>query len=94
MNAISQIENLDLKSVVQKNSPLKQWLVDYVGKQIKPADGLITVEMIVDVVSKEFPEFLLAIAEENFIRGYEQANLDFEYDELERGNKKNKRRKK
>ena len=27
-------------------------------------------------MSKEFPEFLLVVAEENFIRGYEQALTD------------------
>jgi len=33
----------------------------------------VTVEMIVEVMAAEFPEFLLAVAEENYIRGYEQA---------------------
>ena len=32
--------------------------------------------MIVEVVSREFPEFLLAVAEENWIRGYHQALND------------------
>ena len=35
-------------------------------------------EMAVQVFAAEFPEFLLAIAEENFIRGYQQALDDFE----------------
>jgi hypothetical protein len=29
--------------------------------------------MAVEVFAAEFPEFLLAVAEENFLRGYEQA---------------------
>ena len=29
--------------------------------------------MIIGTVAKEFPEFLLVVAEENFLRGYEQA---------------------
>ena len=32
--------------------------------------------MAVDVFAVEFPEFLLAVAEENFLRGYEQALAD------------------
>ena len=34
--------------------------------------------MIVQVVAEDFPEFLLAVAEENWIRGYQQAILDVE----------------
>ena len=35
--------------------------------------------MIIEVMAKEFPEFLLPIAEENFIRGYRQAMTDVKY---------------
>ena len=58
---------------VEKNSELKEWLVDYVGNKENPEDDSVTVEMIVNTVAKEFPEFLLVVAEENFLRGYEQA---------------------
>ena len=34
--------------------------------------------MAVEVFAAEFPEFLLAVAEENFLRGYEQALADVE----------------
>ena len=34
--------------------------------------------MAVEVFAAEFPEFLMAIAEENFLRGYQQALDDFE----------------
>ena len=37
--------------------------------------------MIIEVVAKEFPEFLLPIAEENFIRGYRQAMTDIKFSE-------------
>ena len=33
-------------------------------------------DMAVEVFAAEFPEFLLAVAEENFLRGYEQALTD------------------
>ena len=32
--------------------------------------------MIVDTLADEFPEFMMAIAEENWIRGYQQALTD------------------
>ena len=75
---VEQVDNPTLKEVVQKDSPLKDWLVDYVGQQKKPKNGDVTVEMIVEVIAKEFPEFLMVVAEENFIRGYEQAIFDVE----------------
>ena len=58
------------------NTELKRWLVDYVGNQHGPSNGGVTVEMIVETVSQEFPEFLMAVAEENWIRGYHQAITD------------------
>jgi hypothetical protein len=60
------------------NTELKKWLVDYVGSQHGPGNGEVTVEMIVETVSQEFPEFLLVVAEENFFRGYEQALMDLQ----------------
>lgn len=61
-------------------SPLKQLIVDYVGNKLKPdgEDNTVTVDMCFDVFADEFPEFLLAIAEENFLRGYKQAFADME----------------
>ena len=60
------------------NTELKRWLVDYVGNKNSSEDGAVTVEMIVQTMSEEFPEFLLVIAEENFFRGYEQALADLQ----------------
>ena len=48
-------------------------LVEYVGEALNPEDQNVTLEMIVDVMAAEFPEFMLAVAEENWIRGYQQA---------------------
>ena len=53
-------------------------LVEYVGQKLSPEDSNVTVEMVIDVVAGEFPEFLLAVAEENWIRGYHQALTDVE----------------
>tara|TARA_R110001583_G_scaffold49335_3_gene154527 strand:- start:1991 stop:2266 length:276 start_codon:yes stop_codon:yes gene_type:complete len=72
------VENKELKKAVDKDTALKEWLVDYVGMNTDPEDGNVTVEMIIEQVARDFPEFLLAVAEENFIRGYEQALNDVE----------------
>ena len=57
-------------TVEQTEGPLKQLLVDYVGGKHAPGNGEVTVEMIVDTVANEFPDFLLLVAKENWIRGY------------------------
>ncbi len=71
-----------LESNVDKSeSALKSWLVNYVGEKTSPDDGNVTVENIIDVMAEEFPEFLMALAEENWIRGYHQALTDVEVGE-------------
>ena len=72
-------ENSLLNETVTTENPMKQWLVDYVGNKFKPDDQKVTVEMIVEAMAQEFPDFVLAIAEENFIRGYEQALHDVDF---------------
>ena len=72
-------ENPDLLKNVIKDTPIKKWLVNYVGEKEEPENDEVNVEMIVKTVAEEFPEFLLAIAEENFIRGYQQAFDDIEF---------------
>ena len=62
-------------------SALKSWLVNYVGEKTNPDGGNVTVENIIDVMAEEFPEFLMALAEENWIRGYHQALTDVEMGE-------------
>ena len=49
----------------QEIQPIKDWLVNYVGQKQDPDDENVTVEMIVESMADEFPEFLLAVAEEN-----------------------------
>ena len=73
-----QVENPELKLPVEPENDLKNFLVEYTGEVLNPKDNEVTVEMIIDVVAKEFPEFLLAIAEENWVRGYQQALQDAE----------------
>jgi hypothetical protein len=65
-----------LDEVVEPENELKTMLVNYVGEKQSPDGEQVTVEMIVDQLANEFPEFVLAVAEENFIRGYRQALSD------------------
>jgi hypothetical protein len=69
--------NPDLVSPVTPDSPLKQMIINYVGdaKNLNEGDN-VNVAMIVEQMAKDFPEFLLAVAEENWIRGYHQALTD------------------
>ena len=71
-------ENPDLLKPVKPDSEMKEWLIEYVGEKENPENGEVNVEMILKTMAKEFPEFLLPLAEENFIRGYQQALLDVE----------------
>jgi|TARA_R110000851_G_scaffold271707_1_gene424350 hypothetical protein len=67
-----------LDEVVEPSNELKTMLVNYVGEKQSPDEDNVTVEMIVDQLATEFPEFVLAVAEENFVRGYQQALNDVE----------------
>ena len=66
-------ETETLKEVVDTATELKNWLVNYVGEKSDPENGEVTVAMIVETMAVEFPEFLMAVAEENWVRGYHQA---------------------
>ena len=69
-------EKSELNKEVEPETPMKEWMVNYIGEKHEPEDGQVTVEMIVESMAVEFPEFLLAIAEENWLRGYRQALTD------------------
>ena len=74
-------EQNPLEEVVEPDNDLKNMLVEYVGEQNDPGDQLVTVEMIVETLADEFPEVVLALAEENWARGYHQALDDVELGE-------------
>ena len=78
MDEVNVGENPDLKEVVTLESPLKEMVVNYIGDKLQPDNDEVTVQMIVEVFATEFPEFLMAVAEENWIRGYHQAFADIE----------------
>jgi len=58
---------------VEKDSELKEYLVERAGKKFEEEE--VTVNMIAEMLASEFPEFTWAFAEENFLRGY-QLGLD------------------
>jgi len=62
-------ENPILAMEVEKDSELKKYLVEYVGTKFDKEE--VTVNMIAEILATEFPEFVYAMAEENFLRGYE-----------------------
>ena len=87
MNEIN-FNNVDLSQyqevssqTVDKENELKTFLVDYVGQKSNSENGEVTVEMIVNTMASDFPEFVLTVAEENLIRGYQQAMVDIEVGE-------------
>ena len=55
---------------VEKDSKLKEYLVEYVGSKLENEE--VTVNMIAEVLASDFPEFTFAFAEENYLRGYQQ----------------------
>ena len=77
------MENEALREVVSSQTGLKDLVVNYIGERLA-AEEEITVHMAVEVFAAEFPEFLMAVAEENFLRGYEQALNDIE--QMEKNN--------
>lgn len=80
MSKEEYIENQleELRAPIDPETGLKQLVVDYVGKKLSPETGEVNLEMVIEVFAEEFREFVLPIAEENFIRGYQQAMVDVE----------------
>ena len=63
-----------LAMAVEKDSELKSYLVEYVGSKLDKEE--VTVNMIAEVLALDFPEFVFAFAEENFLRGYQLGLVD------------------
>ena len=75
-------QNPMLHVAVRKNTPLKEMIVNYVGNRFATkqdeGDYFVTVQMVAETLAEEFPEFLMVMAEENWIRGYQQGLDDAE----------------
>ena len=70
MTTKEEIRNGILNKLVISDGGLKDLVVDYVGTKLNPENEEVTLEMVIDILADEFPEVVLAIAEENFLRGY------------------------
>ena len=69
-----------------KKASIKEWLVEHVGSKKSPENEEVTTEMIVECMAEEFPEFLMTVAEENWVRGYRQALVDIDYGQTAQNN--------
>jgi hypothetical protein len=74
-----ETNNSLLKEKIPTETELKEIIVNYVGEKTTPEKDEVTVEHVIDVFAEEFPEFLLVLAEENWVNGYTQALKDVEY---------------
>jgi hypothetical protein len=79
-----ETQSPELEKTVEADTGLKQLVVNYIGERLV-AEEDITVDMAVQVFAAEFPDFLFAVAEENFLRGYQQALDDVESAEVSAG---------
>ena len=58
-----------LNNVVEGDGELKNYIINYVGEKTQPEDDSVTVSMIIDVLAEEFPQLVLCLSEENWVRG-------------------------
>lgn len=65
-----------LNNTAEPDTKLKEYLINYSGEQLNPEDEQVTLEMIIEVMARDFPELVLCMSEENWIRGYQQALTD------------------
>jgi hypothetical protein len=76
MNTQSELSGV----IVSAENPLKQMLLEYVGNKFATEEDKgefeVTVQMIVETLAHEFPEFVMIMAEENWLRGYQQGIND------------------
>lgn len=62
-----------IHKIVVSDGKLKELFVNYVGEKLNPEKDEVTIGMVIEVLAEEFPEVLLTVAEENFLKGYETA---------------------
>ena len=62
--------------VESQDNEVMNYLVNYTGEKLNPENDEVTIGMIIDVLSQSFPELVLCLSEENWVRGYQQALSD------------------
>ena len=60
----------------EQDNEFKNFVVNWTGQEHQPDNGDVTVEMIIETLAKNFPEVVMVLAEENFLRGYSQGLED------------------
>jgi len=61
-----------LDKVVEVRNEVQEDLVRHVENKINVHKDQITIGQVIGILASEFPEIVIAIAEENWIRGYKQ----------------------
>ena len=71
------LSNEELQHVfLQRDSKLKEVIINYVGETLHPEEPNVTVEDVVAIFADEFPEFLFVVAQQNFLNGYKHGLED------------------
>ena len=65
-----------LDKTVEARNELQEDLVRHVGNRINQQEDQVTIGQVIGVLASEFPELVITIAEENWIRGYKQGLED------------------
>jgi len=65
-----------LDKTVEARNELQEDLVRHVGNRINQQEDQVTIGQVIGVLASEFPELVISIAEENWIRGYKQGLED------------------
>lgn len=78
-NIESETSVVSPETIVLPTGPLKEMFVNYVGEKLKPENNEVNIEMVLKVLSEEFPEILMVLAEQNWVNGYSQALKDTEW---------------
>jgi hypothetical protein len=61
-----------LDKTVEARNELQEDLVRHVGNRIDVHKDQVTIGQVIGILASEFPELVITIAEENWIRGYKQ----------------------
>jgi hypothetical protein len=64
---------------MEKHTPLKELIINYVGTKLQPDNDEVTVDHVASILADEFPDFMMSVAEENWINGYTQALSDVDF---------------
>ena len=67
-----------LDKVVEVRNEIQEDLVRHVENKINVHKDQITIGQVIGILASEFPEIVIAIAEENWVRGYKQGLDDAE----------------